>query len=152
MHSDDWIDFDGGEGGGPFDALARATGLCGRTLYAYAAKLGGVSLSGGGVTPSKISTRRQSPRKDAGREIDAIVAAAISIAGTVAELHLKSRSIADPAASDLQFHADLIHWESRTSHPAMVAIVPSQRGERIAIHRTWLSAGGGGKAKVEYPA
>jgi putative DNA primase/helicase len=151
MHAGDWIDFDCGEGGGPIDALARATGLSGRELFAYAAKLVGVSPNGGGVTPGNMSTRLQSPRKDAGREIDLIVAAAMPIAGTVAEYYLKSRSLADPAASDLVFHAGLAHRESRTSHPAMVAIVRNQSGKRIAIHRTWLSAGGNGKANVEKP-
>ena len=72
MHAGDWIDFDGGESGGPIDALARATGLSGRALYAYAAKLVGVSPNGGGVTPGNMATRLQSPRKDAGREIDAV--------------------------------------------------------------------------------
>jgi putative DNA primase/helicase len=42
-HAGDWIDFDGNAGGGPIDTLARATGLSGRALYAYAAKLVGVS-------------------------------------------------------------------------------------------------------------
>ena len=101
VHAGDWIDFAGGEAGGPIDALARATGLSGRALYAYAAKLVGVSPNGGGVTPGNMATRLQSPRKDAGREIDAIVAAAMPIIGTVAEQYLKSRSLADPAASDL---------------------------------------------------
>lgn len=68
VHAGDWIDFDGGEGGGPIDALARATGLSGRALYAYAAKLVGVSPDGGGVTPRNMSTRLQSPRKDAGAD------------------------------------------------------------------------------------
>jgi putative DNA primase/helicase len=151
VHAGDWIDFDGGEGGGPIDALARATGLSGRELFGYGAKLAGVSPNGGGVTPGNMSTRLQSPRKDAGREIDAIVVAAMPIIGTVAEQYLKSRSLADPAASDLVFHAGLAHREGRTSHPAMVAIVRNESGERIAIHRTWLSADGNGKANVEKP-
>jgi putative DNA primase/helicase len=150
-HAGDWIDFDGGDGGGPIDALARATGLNGRALYAYAAKIIGLTLDDTGTTPRNMSVGRRSPRKNAGHEIDAIVAAAMPIAGTVAEQYLRSRGLSDLAVSDLLFHADLAHRESRTSHPAMVATVRNQTGERIAIHRTWLGAGGNGKANIEKP-
>jgi putative DNA primase/helicase len=92
VHAGDWIDFDGGEAGGPIDALARATGLSGRALYAYAAKLVGVSPNGGGVTPGNMSTRLQSPRKDAGREIDLIVAAAMHGSGALPKVPQPRRS------------------------------------------------------------
>ena len=152
VHAGDWIDFDGGEGGGPLSTLEHATGFSGRALYAYAAKLVGVTPDDGGTTPRKAPTSRQSPRKDAGREIDAIVAVTIPIAGTVAEHYLKSRGLADPTVSDVLFHADLAHWESHTNHPAIVAIVRNQSGERIAIHRTWLSADGTARRISKNPA
>jgi Toprim domain-containing protein len=150
VHAGDWIDFDGGEGGGPIDALARATGLSGRELFGYAAKLAGLTPSDSG-SRVKPSAKARPSAKDASREIDVILSPTVPIAGTVAEHYLKSRSLADPAASDLVFHAGLAHRESRTSHPSMVAIVRNQSGERIAIHRTWLSADGNGKANVETP-
>jgi hypothetical protein len=148
-HAGDWIDFDGNRGGGPIDTLAHATGRIGRDLYAYAAKLVG--------TPPEnpVSRRRPAkarrPRRDMSGEIEAILAATVPIAGTVAEQYLKARGLADPAVPDLLFHPNLIHRESRTSHPAMVAVVRNQDGNRIAIHRTWLGGDGAGKANLPKP-
>ena len=150
VHAGDWIDFDGGEGGGPIDALARATGLSGRELFAYAAKLAGLTLSDPG-SRAKPSAKARSSAKDASWEIDAILSPTVPIAGTLAEYYLKSRGLTASASSGLLFHAGLAHRESRTSHPSMVAIVRNQSGELIAIHRTWLSADGNGKANVEKP-
>lgn len=149
-HAGDWIDFDGNHGGGPIDTLAHATGRSGRDLYAYAAKLVGAALDNA-RSPRRPSTKAKPPRQDSTREIDAILAATVPIAGTVAEQYLKSRGVADPAFPDLLFHPNLVHRESRTSHPAMVAIVRNQEGDRIGIHRTWLSGDGTGKADLPKP-
>jgi hypothetical protein len=68
-HAGDWIDFDGGEGGGPIDTLARATGLSGRDLYAYAEKLVGAASK----TPAsrrRPSAKARPPRRDMSGEID----------------------------------------------------------------------------------
>jgi hypothetical protein len=149
-HAGDWIDFDGGEGGGPIDTLARATGRAGRDLYEYAAKLVGAAPANT-LSRRRPSAKARPPRRDMNGEIDAIVVATMPIAGTVAEQYLKSRGLADPAAPDLLFHSNLAHRESRTSHPAMVAVVRNQDGDRIAIHRTWLSGDGTGKANLPKP-
>ncbi len=150
-HAGDWIEFDGGGGGGPIDALAQATGLGGRALYAYAAKLVGIGPKAGKAKPRKPAAGRRSLRNNYADEIDAIVSATTPIAGTVGEDYLKARRLEDRRSTDLLFHPDLAHWESRSSHPAMVAIIRGQTGERMAIHRTWLRADGSGKADVSKP-
>ena len=149
-HAGDWIDFDGGEGGGPIDALARATARTGRDLYTYAAQLVGV-VPGLDAPARKPSARPSNGRDDPRRDIDAILAETVPIAGTVADTYLRSRGLPDPAVGDLRFHPNLRHRESRTSHPAMIAVVRNQDGERIAIHRTWLKADGTGKADLPKP-
>jgi hypothetical protein len=106
VHAGDWIDFDGGEGGGPIDALARATGLSGRELFAYAAKLAGLTLSDPG-SRAKPSAKARSSAKDASWEIDAILSPTVPIAGTLAEYYLKSRGLTASASSGLLFHAGL---------------------------------------------
>ena len=40
-HAGDWIDFDGGQGGGPLNTLEQRTGLSGRDLFAHAADMTG---------------------------------------------------------------------------------------------------------------
>jgi putative DNA primase/helicase len=148
-HAGDWIDFDGGEGGGPIDTLAHATGRTGRDLYDYAAHLVGVTPSRGAAArkPPGGSNRRKNPRG----EIEAILAQTMPIAGTVAEAYLWGRGITCPVTGDLQFHPNLKHWESGVVYPAIVAIVRNQEGEQVAIHRTWLNGDGGGKAPIEKP-
>ncbi len=146
-HAGDWIEFDGGGGGGPIDALAKATGLGGRALFAYAAKLVGIEPIATTAKPRKTATKHRSSRNNYEGEIDAIMSATTPIAGTVGEKYLKARRLDNPGSTDLLFHPDLAHWESRSSHPAMVAIIRGQTGERMAIHRTWLSADGSGKAE-----
>jgi hypothetical protein len=142
-HAGDWIDFDGSGGGGPIDALARATGLAGRELYHYAAELVGQMPA-----PPRVSSAQTLCNKDTNREIDEIIAGSEPIAGTVAERYLGCRGLADPRSPDLLFHPSLIHWETRTAHPALVAIVRNEAGERTAIHRTWLKSDGSGKADL----
>jgi putative DNA primase/helicase len=88
-HAGDWIDFDGGEGGGPIDTLARATGRTGRDLYDYAAELVGVTPARG-ATPRKPPAEGSNHRKDVRREIEAILAETVPITGTVAEAWLSS--------------------------------------------------------------
>jgi putative DNA primase/helicase len=150
-HAGDWIDFDGNAGGGPLSALENATGLSGRALYAYAAELVG-------WMPGKPPVRSTSPvpstksgadrTQDVVREIDFILSRDEPIAGSPAAAYLGSRGLAVPETPDLLFHPDVTYWDTKTGHPAMVAIVRDARGERTAIHRTYLRADGSGKAGV----
>ena len=68
---------------------------------------------------------------------------------TPIETYLVSRGIHLPAPNALRFHAGLKH-PSGGCWPAMVALVTNGRdGTRVAIHRTYLTRDGGGKAPVD---
>jgi hypothetical protein len=149
-HAGDWIDFDGGEGGGPLNTLEHATGLSGRELFAYAADVVGLKS---GVRPQRQSptTSIRSAAKDHSREIEFILSKAVPIAGTLAERYLGSRGLSAPQCADLLFHPDLTHWESRRGFPGIVAVVRNPSGNRIALHRTYLADDGTAKARVDNP-
>jgi predicted P-loop ATPase len=148
-HAGDWIEFDGGDGGGPLSTLEHATGLIGRDLYAYAADLVGLDPGAAPSRPTK-ETPLRSP-KDATREIEFILSKASPIAGTPAERYLASRALPVPNYGDLLFHPDLTHWESRRGYPGLIAVVRDCAGNQIALHRTYLADDGGAKAPVENP-
>lgn len=65
--------------------------------------------------------------------------------------YLAARGLAVPEAPDLLFHPDLTYWETRTGHPALVAVVRNAGGEAAAIHRTYLAPDGSAKADVPKP-
>ena len=150
-HAGDWIDFDGNQGGGPISALEYASGLSGRALIEYAAEVAGsVPFNG-----KRYAAAEEQPlpdrRKDAKREIDFVLSRTAPLAGTIAETYLRSRGLAVPATEDLVFHPDLTYWDTRTGHPAMVALVRDAGGETVAIHRTYLAEDGSGKADLPKP-
>ena len=101
--------------------------------------------------PQPVSTVTSRHRDDAKR-----TEAAIRIwreAGpadnTLVEVYLRTRGIALPIPPELRFHAALRH-PSGGVWPAMVAVVTrAPEGESIAIHRTFLSRDGKGKAPIE---
>jgi hypothetical protein len=66
-------------------------------------------------------------------------------AGTLAERYAEHRGIAIRLPPTLLYHPALYHQESRTSGPAMVALVDGAD----AIHRTWIAADGTGKADMD---
>jgi hypothetical protein len=69
--------------------------------------------------------------------------------GTPVETYLASRGILPPPPDSLRFHAGLTH-PSGGIWPAMVALVTDGAdGTPIAIHRTFLTADGSGKAPIE---
>jgi putative DNA primase/helicase len=144
-HAGDWYDHDGGEGGGPLNALQHATGLKGRDLYAHAAAITGSTAA----PPARRAPPPPAKEKDVAQEITIILARAVPIAGTLAETYLRSRGLTVPSCEDLRFHPDLVHWESRTGWPAMVAVIRDAKGETIGLHRTWLAPDGAGKAPVK---
>ncbi len=151
-HAGDWIDFDGNGGGGPLNTLEQATGFSGRELFAYAAELVGCSPNGNTVTSPRPAplVQQTRDRKVAG-EIDFILSRTESLLGSSAQTYLTSRGLTAPQTPDLLSHPDVTYWETKTGHPAMIAIVRDVSGERIAIHRTYLQPDGSGKADVKKP-
>lgn len=149
-HAGDWIDFDGGDGGGPLSTLEHATGLSGRELFAYAADVVGIRP---GTHPQRQPppTPARSGAKDHGREIEFILSKAVPIAGTAAERYLTARALPAPDCADLLFHPDLTHWESRRGFPGIVAVVRDHTGNRVALHRTYLADDGSAKASLDNP-
>jgi hypothetical protein len=69
---------------------------------------------------------------------------------SLAEQYLRNRGITlHPLPAALRFHPNLAHKPSDQRWPAMVALVQTVTGQPIAVHRTWLSRNGNGKAPVE---
>jgi hypothetical protein len=76
----------------------------------------------------------------------------IAIENTPADLYLRSRGLRGPFPPTLRYHAALKHGPTGLLLPAMVAAVtrwPSR--EVIAVHRTFLTHDGRGKAQVSEP-
>jgi hypothetical protein len=70
-------------------------------------------------------------------------------AGTLVEAYLASRGLHLPPLPMLRFHAGLKH-PSGGNWPAMIALVTRGSDDTpLAIHRTFLSSDGGGKAPVD---
>jgi hypothetical protein len=70
-------------------------------------------------------------------------------AGTLVQTYLGTRGIRIPLPPALRFHAGLRH-QSASIYPAMVALVTrGTDGMPLAVHRTFLSYKGFGKAPVE---
>jgi putative DNA primase/helicase len=145
-HAGDWIDFDGGEGGGPINTLEHAIYRTGRELITYAA-----DLSRTGPQPKRGAAKPSSKQADQAREIDHILSKAVPLSGTLGERYLASRRLPAPDCAELLFHPDLTHWESRRGFPGLVALVRDGSGNRIALHRTYLADDGSAKAPVDNP-
>lgn len=141
-HAGDWYDFARREGGGPLNALEKATGLAGRELFALAAELAG---------PAPPSPPARRPARDDAREMDFILSRAMPLAGTPAEAWLAARGLVPVACPDLLFHPDLTCWDTRTGWPGMVARVRDAKGAVTGLHRTYLSLDGRSKAPVPKP-
>jgi len=70
-------------------------------------------------------------------------------AGSLVETYLRARGINIPSPPSLRFHPALKH-SSGGRWPALVAVVTrGAEGEPIAIHRTFLSPDGRGKAPID---
>jgi putative DNA primase/helicase len=90
-------------------------------------------------------------RDDAKRTVAAlsIWRSATAGTGTLVETYLRSRGLNIPASPNIRFHAGLKH-PSGAIWPAMVALVTRGTDNMpLAIHRTFLSRDGTGKAPVE---
>jgi hypothetical protein len=138
-HAGDWIDFDGNEGGGPISTLEAGTGLTGRDLVVEAADMTGVTA---GAPARQAPVVTATPKRDAGQEIEHILSGAAPIDGSPVETYLDARGLTLPAESDLLFHHDLTHWETKTGYAAMVGQVRDRSGEVIGLHRTYLVTNG----------
>jgi len=145
-HAGDWIDFDGGQGGGPLSTLEEATGLSGRDLFAHAAEIVGWSPG----APSRQEPAR-SPKRERGpaREIAFILSHAQPITDTPASTFLRGRGIDIPETADLKFHPDLTHWETKAGLPALITVVRDHAGEAVAVHRTYLAVDDDDPVKVD---
>ena len=156
-HAGDWIDFDSGEGGGPLSTLEKATGLSGRGRIDYAAELAGAapmrnpapSRQNGGSRPEAAPETRT--KQNARREIEIIIKGCQALADSPAETYLATRGLAVPDTSELKFHADLTHWETRTGYPGLVAFVRNTGGRVIGVHRTYLAHAHAAKADLPSP-
>lgn len=135
-HAGDWIDFDGGQGGGPLNALEESTGFRGRDLFAHAAEIAGWS-PGAPIRQTPLPAVAK-PERDTAREIAFIMEHAVPLADTRAATYLRSRGLALPDIADLLAHQDLTHWETKSGYPGMIGVVRDHAGESVAIHRTYL--------------
>ena len=68
--------------------------------------------------------------------------------GTIVETYLANRRLAPPPPQDLRFHPSCPH-PSGANLPAMIGVVEHVDHGPTAIHRTFISAEGSGKAAVE---
>ena len=71
------------------------------------------------------------------------------IARTWGETYFRNRKITVPLPASLRFHPEVYHKESGLTGPAVIALVTDLADYPVAIHRTWITAGGAGKAKVD---
>jgi hypothetical protein len=92
------------------------------------------------------------PDRDAANRIEApmrIWNAAASASGTLVATYLRSRGIVMAPPPTLRFHSGLKH-PSGGIWPAMVALVTRGSDDTpLALHRTFLTRGGGGKAPID---
>lgn len=138
-HAGDWIDFDGNQGGGPISAIEEASGLSGRDLIVEAADMTGVTP---GAPVRQDPVIKPAQKRDASQDIANILSAAIPIASTPAETYLSGRGLTLPADSDLLFHPDLTHWETKAGYQALLGQVRDRSGSVIGLHRTYLAQDG----------
>jgi putative DNA primase/helicase len=90
------------------------------------------------------------PRADYTDLVHQLWAEARPIVGTLAECYLRSRAITI-IGENLRFHPALKHSGSGLHWPAMVALRHDVNGHEAALHRTFLSRDGLGKAPVDPP-
>ena len=129
-----------GESAGPIDLIHHANGLSGSALFEEAARLARLEAH----TPPR---RPSLPKSGHALEVARIVDGCQPIAGTVAEVYLRSRGLSDPGSPDLLYHPDLTDYEARRGWSGIVAVVRDGSGEPTGgIHRTFLLDDGSAKA------
>ena len=73
------------------------------------------------------------------------------IEGTLAARYLRSRGL-DLGLFDLEalrFSSSLWHWPSRSTWPALLALVRTHDGRELSVHQTFLSLDGARKAAIQ---
>jgi len=157
-----------GAAGDVFKFLAEFSGLDFKDALAYLAGELGIASDGGntvrdssagsGPPPNEGKngdTARQPDDSDRrAREHDfakilGIWRGAELAEGSPVETYLRRRGITCPIPATLRHAPDLMHWPTRTRHPAMVAVIQAGDGRAIGVHRTYLAADGAGKADVK---
>jgi putative DNA primase/helicase len=154
-HAGDWHEFDGDQGGGPINTISQATSLDGAALIMEAAEIAGVAPG----SPERRAPTAAAPvslaaKRDTTQDIAHIMSGALPITGTPVERYLAGRGLAAPADSDLRFHPDLTHWDTKSGFPAMLGLVRDRNSEIIGLHRTYLGEQADGsviKAAVAKP-
>lgn len=84
-------------------------------------------------------------RKQAALEI---WAGSIPAHDTPVEYYLRRRGITIPIPASLRFHDALRHHPTGTTWPGMIALITGPDGAPVAIHRTYITLNGNGKAPV----
>lgn len=88
-------------------------------------------------------------RTDTAKQALEIWRAASHATGTLVETYLRARGYDGPIPPTLRFSPDLRHPDG-SHHPAMIAAVARVPDRKVvAIHRTFLSADGSGKADIK---
>jgi phage/plasmid primase-like uncharacterized protein len=115
---------------------------------------GATGLRPGIIARKNPSNHERESDPDAKARSEAALAiwrASQDIAGSLAEIYLRSRGIALSPLPSLRFHPGLKH-ASGGVWPGMVAlVVHGETGEALAVHRTFLALDGRGKASVDPP-
>ncbi len=133
------FDFSTGEPAGPVDLIYHGTGLTDGALFEEAARLARMER----IVPPRPSR----PKVDYTLEIRRILVGCIPLMGSVAETHLRSRSLSDPTSADLLYHPDLTDYDGARGWPGMVAVPHGADGDPVGgIHRTFVLEDGSGKA------
>jgi phage/plasmid primase-like uncharacterized protein len=144
------------------NALTLANGNNGRLMLnckksscAFLDILAAAGLRSGDYSPPDAATlaqRKAEQRAEAEKraaQAKRLWQEAQPIAGTLAETYLRGRGITAPLPATLRFHPECWHGPTARRLPAMVAAV--QGAVSPAVHRTWLSADGLGKADIDPP-
>jgi phage/plasmid primase-like uncharacterized protein len=144
------------------NALTLADGASGRLMLnckksacAFLDILAAAGLRSGHYTPpdpATIAQRKAQQRAEAEKratQAKRLWLEAQPIAGTLAETYLRGRGITASLPATLRFHPECWHGPTARRLPAMVAAV--QGAGSPAVHRTWLSADGLGKADIDPP-
>ena len=99
--------------------------------------------------PSKVSKLSKVEDNKVPEIVLRIWSESIEAEATPVEAYLKSRGIYCSIPSALRYHHSLFHKQTNAAYPAMVAAVRKWPGtEVVAIHRTYLSKEGAGKANI----
>jgi putative DNA primase/helicase len=139
-------------------SLSIADGIDGRVLVTCFAGCSWAAIRDA-LYASSLWKVREAPRTTSGHpplprfEADSLALIkhiwrkATAAPGTLVETYLRSRSLKIPVPPTLRY-ARLRHRESGCSLPCMVAAVQAADGCLSGLHRTYLRAGGRGKAEV----